>query len=140
MKLYDRDYDYIDFETIKENWCFYGLEDETIIKFKIVLLKIVSTPVDPVKGKGMAFNTANLVTIFSSKEAKGNPSLKGNAIKIEKKDITFKVLNDEWNEYKLEDGKILKLKPTIVQIDKTAGYDEFGEPRYLVRSQPLVKL
>jgi len=141
MKINNRDYDYLDFETIKENWNLYVLEDETIIKFKIVLLKIMPT-LDQGQGQrqGFAFNTANLLTILSTKEARGIPSLPNTVMKIEKKDIPFKILTEEWNEYKLEDGKVLKLKPTIVQIARAANYDQYGEPNYLVQSQPLVKL
>jgi hypothetical protein len=143
MKIYNRDYDYIDFEAIKESWNLYDLEDGTIIKFKIVLLKIIPTVGDNDHGKGYAFNTANLVTVLATKELRGVPSASaspGAALKIEKKDIQFKVLTEEWNEYKLEDGKELKLKPTIVQIDRAAHYDQYGEPSYFVRSQPLIKL
>jgi hypothetical protein len=149
MKINNRDYDYIDFETIKENWNFYEVEDGIIIKFKVVLLKIIPT-VAPVQvqipGQGqvhpqtLAFNTANLMTILSTKEAKGTPSSLYNEIKIEKKDIPFKILTEEWNEYKLEDGKILRMKPTIVQISKAAHYDQHGDPNYLVQSQPLIKV
>lgn len=151
MKINNRNYDYLDFETIKENWNLYVLEDETIIKFKIVLLKIIPTvaPVQvqvqipgqgQVQAQSIAFNTANLMTILSTKEAKGTPSSPDTEMKIEKKDIPFKILTEEWNEYKLEDGKILKMKPTIVQIAKAAHYDQHGEPNYLVQSQPLIKL
>jgi len=149
MKINNRNYDYIDFETIKENWNLYDVEDGTIIKFKIVLLKIIPTvaPVQvqipgqgQVNAQSIAFNTANLMTIISTKEAKGTPSSPDTEMKIERKDISFKILTEEWNEYKLEDGKILKMKPTIVQIDKTIHYDQYGEPNYLVKSQPLIKM
>jgi hypothetical protein len=149
MKINNRDYDYIDFETIKENWNLYDLEDGTIIKFKIVLLKIIPTvaPVQvqipgqgQVNAQSIAFNTANLMTILSTKEAKGTPSSPATEMKIEKKDVPFKILTEEWNEYKLEDGKILKMKPTIVQINKATHYDQYGEPNYLVQSQPLIKV
>jgi hypothetical protein len=138
MKIYDHEYDYIDFETIKDNWSLYALEDGTIIKFKIALLKILP-PLDQ-KTRGMAFNTANLMVVLSKKEAKGAPSLPGDELIVEKKDLPFRILTEEWNEYKLETGEILKIKPTIIEISRAKNYDPYGEPNYIISSQPLVKL
>ncbi len=136
MQINQRNYDYIDFDIIKENWCLYELEDGTIIKLKTILMKIIPTG----NNKNIAFNTANVVTVFSTKEGKGKPTLPNTVRQIEKKDLPFKVVADEWNEYKLEDGRILKIKPSIVEISKGTTYDQYGEPSYLVQSQPMIKI
>lgn len=137
MKINQRNYDYIDFNVIKENWCLYELEDETIVKFKFILMKII--PIDS-KGNDLAFNTATVLAVLTQKGQRGNPSLPDAVLNIEKKDLPFKVLSEEWNEYKLEDGRILKMKPSIVEISKGSTYDQYGEPSYLVQSQPIIKI
>jgi len=136
MKINQRDYDYINFDIIKENWCSYELEDKTIIKVKIILAKIISID----HNKEISCNTTVVVSAFTTKEGKGNPSLPNVMPEIDKKDLPFKILEEEWNEYKMEDGRILKIKPSIIEISKGTTYDQYGEPSYLVQSQTLIKI
>lgn len=137
MKIKDRNYDYIDFEVISEAWNLYALEDGVIVKFKLALIKVM--PVT--QGKGYTVNSANVVGVLVPKELKKTPSppIVGKH-EIEKKDVNYEILEEKWNEYKLEDRTILKIKPAILGIDKTKSYDSNGEPIYIVHSQPLVKI
>lgn len=141
MKINDINFDgYVDFETIKEPWNIYSLEDESILRIRVLLLKVIQTSKTEDK-KDYAVNTKTVMATYVQKELKGIPSIPNqkNKVEIEKKDIPFKVIAEDWNEYKLEDGTILKLKPVIARIDKLTLFDPYGDPLFGVASQILVK-
>lgn len=50
-------------------------------------------------------------------------------------EVEFEILREEWNEYKVKDGTILKFKPIIMKIFRTDVYNEDNEPIYTIRSQ-----
>jgi hypothetical protein len=135
------DFDYVDFETVGlgEPWNRYKLENGSIIKFKLVLIKVMPSKTGP---KQYSVNTANVVGVESPRELRGAPTLpmpKGTYNDFEKKDLSFEIIKENWNEYELKDGSILKIKPAITAIDKTTSFDSHGEPVYVVHSQVLVK-
>lgn len=133
------DFDYVDFETVGEPWNLYKLENGSLIKFKLVLVKVIPNKNDP---KNYSVNTANVVGVESPRELRGAPTLplaKGTYDDFEKKDLNFKVIKESWNEYKLKDSNTLKIKPAITAINKTKSFDSHGEPIYVVHSQVLVK-
>ena len=133
------DFDYVDFDTVGEPWNLYKLENESLIKFKLVLVKVMPIKNDP---KNYSLNTANVVGVESPSELRGTPTpspTKGTYNDFEKKDLNFIVAKESWNEYELKDGTTLKIKPAITAINKTKSFDSHGEPIYVVHSQVLVK-
>ena len=133
------DFDYVDFEIVSEPWNFYKLENGSLIRFKLVLVKVMPIKNDP---KNYSLNTANVVGVQSPKELRGAPTpppTNGIYNDFEKKDLDFEVTKESWNVYKLKDGNTLKIKPAITAIDKTRNFDSHGEPIYVVHSQVLVK-
>ena len=133
------DFDYVDFETVGEPWNFYKLENGSLIRFKLVLVKVMPDKNVP---KNYSLNTANVVGVQSPRELRGAPTpppTEGTYSDFEKKDLDSEVIKESWNEYKLKDGTILKIKPAITAINKTKSFDSYGEPIYVVHSQVLVK-
>ena len=56
-------------------------------------------------------------------------------------DMSFEAIGDEqWNEYKLNDGRMLYIRPAIVKVSRTDRYVSHGCPIYLVNTRPLLKL
>ncbi len=47
-----------------------------------------------------------------------------------KRYIDFKVIHENWSEYKLEDESILKARFILIKILDERGYDEHGNPIY----------
>lgn len=139
MKVKDIDFEeYLDFEAINEPWCLYALEDGSVIKFRLVLVKVI--PVSQAGAKSYRINTANVVGVLATKALKGTPiALSDGGYQVENKDIPFKTIKEKWCEYTLEDDNILKIKPAITSIDKTKNYDRNGDPIYIVHSQVLIK-
>lgn len=60
---------------------------------------------------------------------------------VEATDIDFKSIKEDWNEYELEDGSVLKFKTIISSIIRTEDYDLItGDPIYRTRSTSIVRV
>jgi hypothetical protein len=125
-------HDDIDFDVKNEDWSVYELEDGTILKIKIVLMRIIQDT----DASGNPIGGTLLNTIIASIPAKDLRGCK----KIEPKfDLKYTVIKETWNEYDVKDGSILRIKPTLAQIDRTDKVDPRGEPLYAVNMQPFMK-
>ncbi len=59
--------------------------------------------------------------------------------KVTANDLNFKTVNEEWNEYELEDGTRLKLKTVVAKVLRLEGaYNADGDPVYQVTSTPIL--
>jgi len=64
-----------------------------------------------------------------------------NGREIEAADVDFETVKEDWNEYKLEDGTVLKFKTVVSSIIRTADYDPMtGDPVYHVRSTNMLRV
>ncbi|MCK4475908.1 MAG: hypothetical protein KAU16_04200 [Methanophagales archaeon] len=64
-----------------------------------------------------------------------------NGREIEAMDVDFETIKEDWNEYKLEDGTVLKFKTIVSSIIRTADYDPMtGDPVYHVRSTNILRV
>jgi len=64
-----------------------------------------------------------------------------NGREIEAMDVDFETVREDWNEYKLEDGTILKFKTIVSSIIRTEEYDPMtGDPVYHVRSTNILRV
>lgn len=60
---------------------------------------------------------------------------------VEADEIEFKTRKEEWNEYQLMDGSILKLKSVMASIFRVRGeFDVEGNPIYVTRSQNVASI
>jgi hypothetical protein len=54
-------------------------------------------------------------------------------------ELDFKTTKEEWNEYELTDGTIIRLKVVVTNIARlTDKYDNVGNPMYIVRSSNVL--
>lgn len=58
---------------------------------------------------------------------------------IEEVDISFDTIREDWNEYKLEDDIVVKMKPIATVVSRTSLIDQNGDPIYWVQNQPIIK-
>ena len=59
--------------------------------------------------------------------------------KVDAVEVDFQTRKEDWNEYQLMDGSILKMKLVVGDIFKVPGeYDDEGNPVYVVRSQNVL--
>ena len=60
---------------------------------------------------------------------------------VEGTEVGFKAIREEWSEYKLENGKRLKVKPVVLHVYEVDEIDRLtGEPNYLVTSQTAISV
>jgi len=56
-------------------------------------------------------------------------------------DVDFETIKEDWNEYTLEDGTVLKFKTVVSSIIRTDDYDPMtGDPVYHVRSTNILRV
>lgn len=49
--------------------------------------------------------------------------------------IPYRTNVEHWNEYLLDDGTVLRLKPVVTEVLRVEGeYDAHGNPGYIVQS------
>ncbi len=143
----ESEFEYHEFDVVKEYWNKYRIEDGTILRFKTVLV-IVRTP------KGVLFTqgapaqmlTHDVAGVIPAPELYGTPDthiyhLDELERSVAKPDLKFDTISEDWNEYYFSGTDLtMSLKPAIISIDLTSKFNNGGEPIYFVRAQPLVKV
>ncbi len=57
---------------------------------------------------------------------------------VDGEEVEFEPLAERWNEYRLSDVTLLKMKMAITKIFRLDKYNDVGEPIYLVSSNTLL--
>jgi hypothetical protein len=128
--LDSKDFDFI---VLREDWNLYKLEDSTILKIKLVLLRVVQEGLDK-------FGNPKGGTMVNMIVSPVPPSELRNLKQIDPIiDMKYETIREDWNEYEVSDEFTLKLKPIISQIDRTEKFDPRGEPLYGVSVQATIK-
>lgn len=143
-----KDFEFVSFETIKECWNRYKLEDDTILKTKFVLVnlfaekgfreRIRKAKADKVKiGLGFRLQPQTAIGIEVSPDKIGEPSKEKYPLQILeasviKDEMEFRTTEETWNLYKLEEGVTLRIRNSPVRVRKTSKLDEMGLPIYIV--------
>lgn len=59
--------------------------------------------------------------------------------KVQATEISIRKSTENWNEYELEDGNVIKIKLVLLKILKTVEKNEVtGEPIYMTNTQNLM--
>lgn len=48
-----------------------------------------------------------------------------------------KTIKEDWNEYELEDGTILKMKNVVIRVVRTEKYDQNDDPIYFYNTSTI---
>ena len=70
------------------------------------------------------------------------PKINFNGREVDATEVDFQTRKEDWNEYQLMDGTVIKMKLVVSQIFKIEGvYDSEGNPAYQIKSTnlPMVK-
>ncbi len=60
---------------------------------------------------------------------------------VKAEQVSFKVMKEEWSEYELENGMILRIRPVIAEVYILDDKDPVtGKPNVLVKSQNVISL
>jgi len=58
---------------------------------------------------------------------------------VEATERTFRSPGEEWNEYLLDDGSVVRLKSVVTEVLRIEGlYDQDGNPVYRVNTQQVM--
>lgn len=136
------EYGYVDFQTLKEAWSEYTLEDGTIIRTRAILFKVKK------EDGGYSFNEKSFAASFSPETSRGPvgsskiaPNEVEDIIKsIKKEDVDILITKEYWNEYELSTGDKISSKAVLVSASLTDRYDDVGDPIYAVQLQILHKI
>lgn len=136
------DYGYIDFKTIKEGHSEFLLEDGTIIRARVFLLKVIKD------GPDLSFNEKTFGVAFSPSNLKGPHGAEEFSIEdienikksIKKFDVNIIIEKGFWNEYELSTGDKFYNKVVLVSTSLTDKFDKIGDPIYTIQLQVLHKI
>lgn len=125
---------FIEFEIIKEPWNKYQISDGSVLKTRIIL-----TEVERVKAAKPEFgaDSRTLLVLSADPPLKGEPGKEQYTAReieeaVERKDLRYDTLSQEFNEYVLDDGTKIKIYSNITNIDRTRLRNAKGDPIYKI--------
>lgn len=133
----------IDFEIIKEPWNKYQISDGSILRTRTILKKVERiTDGDKIS---FTMDAQTLTVIDADESLKGTPSKKistrNELLKsIDKPDIRYDTLAQEFNEYVLDEGTKIKIFTNVTGISRTTLKDAKGDPVYSVQSSNTIEV
>jgi hypothetical protein len=136
-----KDYEELDFDVLNEDWNEYEIENKDKLKVKFVMIKIIRKKIPG--GYNYAFNGNNVIGIFSPKiREPGEPIFNQDEIlkSIINFDMKYEPIKEVWNKYLIKkDKSIIEVKIVITDIQKSDKIDEYGNPYYLIKIEPVFK-
>lgn len=133
----------INFEIIKEPWNKYQISDNSVLRTRTILKKVERIT----DGEKISFTMdAQTLTVVDADETlRGTPSrkviTKEELMKsIEKEDMRYDTLSQEFNEYQLDDGTKIKIFTHVSKIARTSLKDVKGDPIYSVASSSNIEV
>ena len=138
----------VDFEAITEGWSTYKVKDKApvTLKARIVVVKVVrTTEFNDVGDPVYATATGDVMLgTFAPPEIRGSPTVppptKEQIADSVVADLPFEVVGEPWNEYKLKDGTIVRVKIIVTGVMSTPFYGIDGDPVYYVNYQRVSRI
>ena len=117
----------LDFIVTREDWCRYDLSDNAILKVKVVLTRVY-------KQQGQLYSDFQPIYAILTNEM-GDPDSNIKSLQALQssivKDVSFTIITQDWNEYVVDDGTIIRIQPIVTKVVKTSKFDSKGFPVYL---------
>ena len=151
-----KDLRYVDFKIIEEPWNTYKLADGTILRTRMVLTNILvdgdfgerikkaRVNKEKVMKLNLAIQAGPAMSLQIPATLRRSPSppsrLEKGAPLLAEADIDFATVSEKWNKYELEQSVRLRMKHTLVKVDRTNQYDEQGMPKYNIESSMIYRL
>jgi len=133
----------MDFVVLTEDYSRYLVQDETILKVKIVVKKILrSADVTP-QGypAGVGIDSINAVAAIVPSHLKGRPSREPwNPARDVGEEIKFDPQDEKWQSYMTPEGFKVSVKPVVTKVIRYQKYNDFGEPIYGATIQAITNI
>ena len=133
----------LDFEVVAEPWNKYEVSDHVIIKTKYVITKVTRVTANDKNNYRIDGQTMSVVlNMGNEKGPKDTRTYSPEELKPEIKfdNMHYKTLAEEWNEYRVDDGAVIRLKATITRVAKTRKYDLNGDPVYVIDNNVMLQV
>lgn len=137
MSLYPED---VPFHVVRENWCTWGLGNKCILKIKLVVSKVLKpggVPLDQVRE--FSFQHKAFISVSVPIHLKGTPETRPLTNELIEEsiveDIDPRPLTQDGNEYKLENGTIIRFSIMLTRVALTDLFSADGTPVYVVNHQ-----
>jgi hypothetical protein len=134
----------LDFEVVSEPWNKYEIRnDHTIIKTKYVVTKV--TKISSNGQSNYRIDGQTLTTVLNISGRKGTPDstiYTPEALKNEMEfpNMSYSTQQEEWNEYRIDDNAVIRLKATVTSVSKTKKFDQNGDPVYYVENNVMLQV
>jgi hypothetical protein len=132
----------IEFQALREAWSMYIIRDKSPVQLKarIILTKVLKADSynalgEPIYATGTA--TPIIVTV-APPELTGPPTLppptQDAFSRVELTELEFERVEEPWNEYKLTDGTVVRIRVLLTGIRRSPFFGLDGDPLYTVTS------
>jgi len=133
----------IEFEVLREPWNKYSIEDGSYIKSRFIITKFKKRePTTADEKLGYGFEGQNIAVSYNvPTELKGTPSTKQYShqeLSEKAEDMRYSIVSEEWNEYVLEDGTVVRIKSSVIEVLRSDKFDRNGDPVYYVNTSQLL--
>lgn len=146
---------FVNFRIKRESWNLYRIEDGTLLRARALLTGVL------IEGKleemvkqlkpgqkpkmGLKFRSRNIFTAESPAELRGKPDSKTYTTAelksfIVDEDMDFETMREVWNLYELENGITLKVRLSVVTVNKTNKFESAGMPIYTIDLNTYIKV
>lgn len=138
----------LSFDIQKEVWNKYELEENADLRIRIVLTKVLQRNTDekPVESDYIGEGTT-IISIIPGDGYKlyGKPQTRpytADEISSAKQvEIEWRTISEDWNVYKLMDGKTFRTKLVVASIRRLEDrYDQYGVPMYITNSSVVFSI
>jgi len=133
----------VDFCVIKEDYSRFILNDETVIKAKIVVRKIFVSPINTPEGypTQTAFESTNIVVAKVPSILKRPPSKEPLNLQVDKGEEIPHIKEEiHEQEYITDNGFRITVKPILTKVFRYQKHDMFGNPIYNVILQQITNV
>lgn len=140
ITAFNPNYKSYEFDVIKEDWNEYELKDNTRMKSRMVLTRIIKRDTTPPGQYEINGQPIFVVTTDPSRRKAPTPPLTGDEIQLlnqpgpNELKIPTEVLTsaERWNQYRIiATDEVLRIKLVLIDVFRVPNkYDELGEPLY----------
>jgi hypothetical protein len=134
----------VDFAVLREDFTRYLVEDGTTLKVKIVVRKLLKTPMASPQGYPlqMGVDSMNVVVAQVPDRLKRKPSSEiFDPTREVGKEMKFEMMGEQRDqEYMTSDGLRVLLKPVVTKVFRYDKYNNYGEPVYNVVVQAITNM
>jgi hypothetical protein len=150
-----RNANFVSFQIKREDWNLYKLEDESLLKARLVLKSfLMEGKIDDMETQiklgqkaklGVNFSPQVIYAIEAPSKLRGTPDSKIYSAEEYKASITqgdmdFETIKETWNLYELENGIALRIRTSPAVVSKTSKFESGGMPVYLIAGNVEMKI